>query len=189
MVTFNASPAALHSFCKNTMSDCCTCSFRLYFGFDPARYISFKRLSFAICSAITFSVVFSHAFDFLATLMVEVYGIDVPFNVILVGGPLASTLSSSKVPQFKCTSFPLSCQFFCTIVAVINLGSDTFFVVSFVSETVWVAVPPVVILNTCPGYIKLGFLILFSLAICGYFVPLPRYFLAIAQRVSPFLTT
>ena len=112
-----------------------------------------------------------------------------PFSVIFVGGPLASTLSSSNVPQSSTASLPLSCQFFWTIVAVINLGSDTFFVVSFVSVTVCVAVPPVVILKTCPGYIKLGFLILFSEAICGYFVPLPRYFLAIAQSVSPFLTT
>ena len=50
--------------------------------------------------------------------------------------------SGTKYPQSSTASFPLSCQFFWTIVAVISLGSDTFFVVSFVSVTVCVAVPP-----------------------------------------------
>lgn len=82
----------------------------------------------------------------------------------------------------------------CVVASAIIFGARALLVtavsvVSFVSVTVCVAVPPVVILKTCPGYIKLGFLILFSEAICGYFVPLPRYFLAIAQSVSPFLTT
>ena len=108
-------------------------------------------LSFAICCPIPFNVYFSHALDFFSILNFEVYGIEVPFNVTLSGGPLISTLSISNVPQSSVTSFPVSFQFFCTKTAFIIFAFATFCVFFTVSVTVLLVSPPVVILNTCPG--------------------------------------
>ena len=151
VVTFNAIPAAWHSSCKNFTSDVCTCSFLLNVGLSLASYIRESPLSPAICSPIAFNVIFSHALDFFSIRIVEVYGIDVLFTVTFVGGPDTSIPSISKVPIFKVASFPVSFQFCWTRTAVTSFGFAPCFTSSTVSTAVLFAVPPVVILNTCPG--------------------------------------
>ena len=174
---FNAFPSAWQSVCKNRMSDCCTCSFFVYCGFSLLSYSRDRPASPAICPAIAFRVVFSQLRHFFCIRNVDVYGMEVPLNVVFIGGPARLALSISNVPQFSTPERPLpfqsscaSCT--CTILTDVAAGPlpapfppplSAFPAPPWVSvppaactactASVGVAVtcPPVVILNTCPG--------------------------------------